>query len=305
MKFKVLLVLSASLIFCFGTAKADNPFLTAPKKEVQTVTKKNPLYPAVLQKVIRPLLKVQRQLHEKMSCFVRKLKNNPSAETLLLLFGIAFLYGVIHATGPGHGKIFAVSYFISGKTEIKKGAVLGTLIAFMHVGTSIVMVLVIYSVVRSTLLNHFEDTTRIISLISYGLITLIGLTLLFLKIGKMIRNGMHGHIHAKEPALSSDKSLISVALVTGFVPCPGTILLLLFTLSQNMLVMGILLSLAIAAGMAITISLAGIAAIIFRQMFLEMTLKTNQVRIILSNSLEFAGSTAIVLLGGFLFLSSI
>jgi len=175
----------------------------------------------------------------------------------------------------------------------------------MHVGTSIVMVLVIYGVVSATLLNHFEDTTRITSLISYGLITLIGLTLLFLKSGKMIRNGLSGHMNTEEPVLSSDKSLISVALATGFVPCPGTILLLLFTLSQNMLVMGILLSLAIAAGMAITISLAGIAAIIFRKMFLEVVLKTSQLRSILSNSLEFAGSIAIVLLGGVFFLSSI
>jgi len=286
-------------------AVANNPFLTPPKKEEETVTQKPSPYPAVLQKVFKVLSKTQRQLHEKMSRFARQLKNDPSFKTLLLLFAIAFSYGVIHAVGPGHGKSFAVSYFISEKAEVKKGAFLGSLIAFMHGGTSIVLVLIIYGIVRSTVLNHVENTTRTISLISYSMMTLIGLTLLFLRIKNRAHHDLHAHCHDEGLSAGSNKSLISVALAAGIVPCPGTILLLVFSMSLDMLLLGILLALAIATGMSVTISLTGIAAIISRQLLLNVILRTKKLRLILSSGLEFVGPTAIVLLGGALFIGSL
>lgn len=96
-----------------------------------------------------------------------------------------------------------------------------------------------------------------------------------------------------------------MALAAGIIPCPGTILLLIFSISLYMLLLRILLALAVASGMAVTISLAGIAAIISRQLLLDVILKTKKIQLIISNILEFSGCTAIVLLGGILFINSI
>ncbi len=308
MKKLVLLLITACLVFCPAGAVASNPFLVGPEKEEKKVvqeTNKPVLYPAALQKAFKPLAKAQRKLHQKMSGFTRTLKNDPSIATLLLLFAVAFSYGVIHALGPGHGKAFAVSYFISGKSEVKKGAFLGFLIALMHAGTSIALVLILYGVVSTTVLNHVENTTRTISLFSYALITLIGMTLLFLRIKNRGHHCLHDHSHDDDPGAGSNKSLISVALAAGIVPCPGTVLLLIFSMSLDMLLLGILLALTIAVGMGVTISLAGMAAIVSRQLLLDIVFKTKQLRLVLTNGLEFAGSAAIVLLGGTLFLSSL
>jgi len=302
---RALFLLIACLLFCPGADAADNPFLTAPKKEEQKVTPQRSFYPAIMQKAFSTLSQAQRRLHEKISGFARQLKKDPSIKIIVLLFAVAFLYGVIHALGPGHGKAFAVSYFISEKADVKKGAILGNLIAFIHVGTSVVLVLIIYSVVRSTVLNHVEDTTRTISLISYALITLIGLTLLFLRIKNKTHHSPHDYSHGEGLSTGSNKSIISVALAAGIVPCPGTIMLLIFSMSLGMLLLGILLALAIAAGMAVTISLAGIAAILSRRLLLDVILKTQNMRLILANGMEFAGCIAIVLLGGALFISSL
>ncbi len=302
---RVLFAIIVCLIACPAAPAVGNPFLTTPQKKEETVTQKRTFHPAVIQKVIRTLSKAQRQLHAKISRFARQLKNEPSVKTFLLLFAIAFSYGVIHAVGPGHGKLFAVSYFFSEKAEVKKGAMLGNMIAFMHAGTSIVLVLIIYGIVSRTVLSHVENTTRTISLISYGMVTLIGLTLLLLRIKSKAHHGLPDHSHDGDLSFSSNTSLISIALAAGIIPCPGTILLLIFSISLDMLLLGILLALAIAAGMAVTISLAGIAVIISRQLLLDVILRTKKIRLILANGLEFAGSTAIVLLGGVLFISSL
>jgi nickel/cobalt exporter len=301
----ILGVILALLIFCPAAATATNPFLTAPKKEDTKVAKQTIRYPAPLQKVLKTLSETQRRLHERMSHFARRLKSDPSANTLLLLFAVAFSYGVIHAMGPGHGKAFAVSYFISEKAAVKKGVFLGGLIAGLHAGTSIVLVLIIYGVVSKTVLMHVENTTRTISLISYAMITLVGLVLLCLRIRHKTHHGTDAHSPDSVPGAGSNKSLISVALAAGMVPCPGTILLLIFSISLDMLPLGILLALAIAIGMAVTIALAAIAAIISRKLLLEIILHTQKKRLMLSHGLELAGCIAIVLLGGTLFLSSL
>lgn len=190
---RCLFTIIACLLLYPVAVAAKNPFLTAPKKEEKTVTQKRPFYPAAIQKFFKALSKTQRRLNEKISRFARQLKSDPSVKTLLWLFVIAFLYGIVHAVGPGHGKAFAVSYFISEKAEVKKGAFLGNLIAFMHAGISIVLVLTIYGVVSRTVLNHVENTTHAISLISYALMTLIGLTLLFLRIKNKKHHGLQAH----------------------------------------------------------------------------------------------------------------
>ncbi len=303
---RALILFFASMIFCTAAAAAKNPFLTPSNKEEEiTVEPKRFFYPPAFKKAISLTSKAQRQLHEKMSVFARQLKNRPSVSTLMFLFLIAFLYGVVHAAGPGHGKVFVVSYFISSKAEVKKGVFLGSLIAFLHAGTAVLLVSIIYSIVSGMVMHRVEDTTRTISLISYAMITLIGLIFLCFCIKNKTRLGAKSHSHDEDLSDDSNRSLISVALAVGVVPCPGTVLLLIFSMSMDMLFLGILLALTIAAGMAVTISLAGVVTILSRQFMLNVIFKTRKTRFVLTNGLELAGCIAMVLLGGSLFASAV
>jgi ABC-type nickel/cobalt efflux system permease component RcnA len=53
--------------------------------------------------------------------------------------------------------------------------------------------------------------------------------------------------------------------LTGFFPCPGAIMILIFTLTQNLLTQGIISVLFMSAGMALPISLAGYLAYLGKQ----------------------------------------
>jgi ABC-type nickel/cobalt efflux system permease component RcnA len=88
------------------------------------------------------------------------------------------------------------------------------------------------------------------------------------------------------------------------VPCPGALLILLFCLSLDVLPMGILLALLMAAGMGISISVVGSAAIAMRGAFTRLVPQGSRVRRIVQGGLELPGSLLICCLGVFLLLGS-
>jgi ABC-type nickel/cobalt efflux system permease component RcnA len=59
-----------------------------------------------------------------------------------------------------------------------------------------------------------------------------------------------------------ESSFLSFAV--GLIPCSGAVLILVYALANGLLVAGILMTLCIAVGMAITLSAIGIAAVYAR-----------------------------------------
>jgi len=299
--------IAACALFFSPAAQAANPFLAASREENKAAAQKTLLPQPLPQKYFKALTTLQRTLHKSISGFARRFKNSPSLKDVILLFAGAFLYGIVHAAGPGHGKAFAASYFVSRSAALHKGVLLGALIACLHAGSAILLVLILKAAASSALLGHVENTTRVISLVSYALIALIGTSFLALYSIKKLRKPKKQQRNAADNAAlaCTGKSLVSVAFAAGIVPCPGTTLLLIFCLSMGMFSLGMLLAVTVAAGMAVTISLAGISAIISRQALLTAALLTKSIRHFLSEALEGAGYIAIALLGAILFINSL
>lgn len=55
----------------------------------------------------------QRELRQKISDYAGAIRDNPRGTAILQFLGLAFVFGVIHALGPGHGKAFVCSWFLS------------------------------------------------------------------------------------------------------------------------------------------------------------------------------------------------
>ena len=51
----------------------------------------------------------------------------------------AFLYGVLHTLGPGHGKVVVVSYFVSRDARLWRGVLMGVQIAVTHVLSAVAL----------------------------------------------------------------------------------------------------------------------------------------------------------------------
>jgi len=60
----------------------------------------------------------QRDLHQELAGLLRQVKENPMRAGLTLA-GFSLIYGVVHAIGPGHGKIVITTYLATHPSRLK------------------------------------------------------------------------------------------------------------------------------------------------------------------------------------------
>jgi nickel/cobalt exporter len=94
--------------------------------------------------------------------------------------GISFAYGIFHAVGPGHGKAVISSYMVANNETWKRGIALSFASAVLQALTAIVIVGVAAVLLNATA-HVMGQTVRVIEMVSYALIVLIGLRLLWVK----------------------------------------------------------------------------------------------------------------------------
>lgn len=157
------------------------------------------------------ILAKQAEFYRMFSGLIRASKADGSAAYTLM--GISFLYGIFHAAGPGHGKAVISSYLIANDETWKRGVVLSFASAVLQAITAIAIV-GIAAVLLGATAKMMGDTVRIIETVSYGLIILIGLRLLWVK-GRAFLRLLHAekkehhahslaHAHAHAHAHSHD-----------------------------------------------------------------------------------------------------
>lgn len=271
----------------------DNPFISKKPDD-------NIKYPYFIRQFVHKISKLQHELNQEMAKWVKEIKQGKSAKPFFIVLFITFIYGVIHALTPGHGKTVTFSYFLSERAEIKKGIIAGTMIGFLHAGSAILLVIILYFILHSSLLRPLEDFSRIVKLVSYGLITIIGLFLL-LKTGiSQIKQKVRKSKNIYDK-IETTKSIIPFAIAVGMIPCPGALIILIFSISMDIFVLGIISSLFMALGMATTVSFIGILSILARKTALNVFVKRSRIRRTIQTVISLVGAVMIIIIGLFLF----
>ncbi|OPZ78687.1 MAG: nickel/cobalt efflux protein RcnA [Alphaproteobacteria bacterium ADurb.Bin438] len=229
-------------------------------------------------------LKIQKEYNKEISSHIRKIKKGDFS-LILSVLGIAFLYGVIHALGPGHGKLVVISYFLSHSQKWFKGIFMGFQIAFMHVISAIFIVLLTSQVAKHMLHENQSQEMYFIKLISYGAIALVGFYMLYQAY--------------KEKQEASSKSMCCLALSAGLIPCAGTLLIMFYSMSLGVLMVGVMISLAIAFGIAFTLSLIGIICVFTNKKMSNFKDEGRHNKFV--KSLNYVGAILIIFIGGLLF----
>lgn len=142
------------------------------------------------------ILHKQAEFYRMMSGTIRAAKADGSAAWTLL--GISFAYGIFHAAGPGHGKAVISSYMVANDETWKRGVALSFASAILQAFTAIAIV-GIAAVLLGATAKAMGDTVRVIEIVSYGLIVLIGLRLLWVKgraFAKLLWPAKAGHAHS-------------------------------------------------------------------------------------------------------------
>jgi len=129
-----------------------------------------------LGRVFAWVLDKQQSLQRTLAMSVKSLKTDPlrGAITLALL---SFVYGVLHAVGPGHGKTIISSYVVANEETVRRGVIISFIAAGLQALTAVVLVGVLLIALGATGLQVNAWSNQLES-ISYAMIALVGLYLL-------------------------------------------------------------------------------------------------------------------------------
>ncbi len=259
--------------------------------------------PSWKNRVFLKIITWQQQLKEKITQQVREAKTTRSIKPLLVLVLAAFAYGVVHAAGPGHGKTLALAYVLSQRPSYINGLVFGNGIALFHGFSGIVFVLVIRWVLHGGILANLERVTQVTQVISYGLIACLGAGIFFQGMYRLIKRR-----HENPGFLPSDQNRknfhpVVSALLVGATPCPGVAIVMLFALSMDLILLGVVLGIAISLGMALTVTLVVMLAVSGKSASMALAAKKQGRIEVLENLTRAGGGLALCALSA-LFLAA-
>jgi nickel/cobalt transporter (NicO) family protein len=120
----------------------------------------------------------QAEFYRQFSSLIRAAKADGTAAWGL--FGLAFLYGIFHAAGPGHGKAVISSYLVANEETWTRGVVLSFASALLQALVAVAVVGIAAALLNATAAT-MKRAVDVIEIVSYSLIILIGLRLLWVK----------------------------------------------------------------------------------------------------------------------------
>lgn len=291
--------IALALLFCglnTAFAQAQNPFTGKPSPA--DVTEPRAASNGILEKIALWQQKIRTHMADQMTI----VRTEHTLRPLLLLIGLAFGYGALHAAGPGHGKAVALSYMLTRRRKAVDGVLFGNTVALCHGLSGIVFVLVVKLVLQKSVNATLAEMTHITQIVSFSLILGLG--------GFLFVQGMVAWIKHAQPAAEAhhhffrrQKGPLATALLVGMIPCPGVVMVMLFALSLDLAGLGIVLGVAIALGMAVTVTAVVLIAVAGKNLTTGLAAGHRAWRHHLEHAVQSAAGLAVAMLGG-LFLAA-
>ncbi|WP_217355139.1 nickel/cobalt transporter, partial [Ruegeria arenilitoris] len=247
-----------------------------------------------------------------------------SLATVAFALLVAFLYGVLHTLGPGHGKAVVISYFVGEGGSLRRGVGMGVRIAIVHVFSAVAAVFLLDLAIRQTTGGAPSDY-RLIRLGSYALIIAIGLLMLWKSlrtIHDLRRTASTAHEHGPHHRHPNDDNTHSgcaacataekssrgtdgwLATAVGIVPCTGALIVMLVGFANDLVWPALTMVSAISLGMAISMSLIGVAAIWGRAKVAQRIGSNAATHQRFESVAQVAGATCVTVVGVLLFVTS-
>ena len=245
-------------------------------------------------------------------------KGDDKYAIVFLLFA-SFVYGLIHAMGPGHGKLLAFSYFSSRKHTNYQAFTISFFIAFIHILGALILVSISIFIIEGIFSSFLDDSISYITKVSAILIILLSIYILYRKLKNKscacssccssldtsnnstfkVNNDKNQFILKNSTNIHTNTDIKSqnlfFVLTAGLVPCPGTVILFVYAFVLKTYFAVFLASVFISLGMGV---------VIFMSSFLGVSLyKLSNKSSSFTNLLEILSPMIMFLLGVFLFIS--
>ena len=280
---------------------AQNPFFSKKKSSPQPAPSRLVPPPPIFMK----LAVWQKQLKDTMAGLIEQARSERRPGPLLYLLLLAFCYGVLHAAGPGHGKALATSFMLSQKRSLAGGLLLGNGVALSHGVSGIILILVVHFIMKSGMIGPLQTVTKTTQYISYSLIILLGSALVIKCFIGWRADRQSNRQPGKNTPTGRGRRILPVAIAMGMIPCPGVVMVMLFSMSMNLIGLGIILGFCITAGMAATISLVVILAMYGKELALKTVGGHNRWAKRIEFGIEIFAGVMVAALGGLLLTATI
>lgn len=277
----VFLTLLTALMLHVSTAQAENVF--RPQRN-SNLEQSNQFIPDALMPIIKQIRQLQAQYLNQVTENLRAIKQDETSIFPLSLLFLSWLYGLLHAAGPGHGKAVISAYLLSNKAALRQGIQIAFFASMLQAVTAIVIVFSGLFLFKSSLrvinsrYGYFEQ-------FSYALIAALGLYLLISQIIKIWRRNPHSahHVHDDDcgcghehiPAPQNQQQNFKQKLLTifsiGVRPCTGALIILVLAHSLGLYWIAILATFLMALGTFTTISLVATFAVSLQKLAQKIT----------------------------------
>ena len=119
------------------------------------------------------VLRTQQSLQRDLATGVKNLKGEHVMAAAAMLVLASFIYGVVHAVGPGHGKMVISSYVVANEQTVRRGVIISFIAAALQALTAIALVGILAFALNASGLQ-INAWSNQLETVSYALIALVG-----------------------------------------------------------------------------------------------------------------------------------
>lgn len=246
----------------------------------------------------------QRDLHRHMAAILQQVSTHPIQAGLSLTL-LSLIYGIVHAVGPGHGKVVITTYLATHPSRLKSSLRLTFASAIVQGLVAVLLVTLLLGILRLSS-RQLHQSSFWLEKGSFILLMLVGAILCWraLRQGYRIlhrayaekkrraqpltvrsispaRNHQHdtnclcGHQHvpgdSQLQSVNDWRTRFAVVLSMGLRPCSGAVMVLLFSKVIGVYWWGVLSALVMALGTSLTVSLVGLMVFYSREWAMKLS----------------------------------
>lgn len=207
----------------------------------------------------------QRDIQNTMAGAVRAVRAGDGG-ALWLLCGLTFAYGLVHAIGPGHGKILIGGAALASRAQLHRLAALTLLSSMGQSLSAVILVACGVGLISFTSAQLIGFTEAALAPASYGAIGLVGVWIAYRGLRSLSRTKPQSHCHHPKDTcgcghshgpeledIQRDMSLREMALLVLSIsmrPCTGAIFLLVICWRFDIFWAGVSATLTMGLGTA-------------------------------------------------------
>ena len=189
---------------------------------------------------------------------------------ILAALAAALFWGAAHALSPGHGKTIVAAYLIGKRGTVRDAAALGGIVTVTHTIGVFALGLVTLGLSQWIVPDRLYPWLNLaagvsVLLIGAAVLRARGREWLHMRAHRHGHHHHHDHDHA-EPR-EGFRGLLAVGVSGGLLPCPSALVVLLAAVSLHRLAFGLVLIVAFSAGLALSITGVGLAAVLAKRAF--------------------------------------